>query len=116
MESSVPKDVESPLPLHPLTYEILLILLDGPVHAYRIVKRIEKESGGGPRVLPANLYRRLRDMLDAGWIEELPVPEADRRHRDFQLTSLGRGVLSAEVRRLEAAVAMARGKGMLPRT
>ena len=58
-------------------------------------------------MLPANLYRRLRDMLARGLVREIDgADEAhdDRNRRTFALTELGRRVAIAETNRLEALV------------
>ena len=102
------RSVDDFLPLHPFELRILLVLAEGPAHGYPIVKAIEEKDGTWKRVLPANLYRRLRDMLAAGLVTEIdPGDEAhedDRQRRTFELTELGRRVAVAETNRLEALV------------
>lgn len=107
-------DVASLLPLHPLDFRILLALHGGQSHAYAIVAAIEAESADGPRIYPANLYRRLRDLTASGLLEEQAVPPGagQRRKRDFRLTALGRQVLRAEVARMEGLLAAARQLGV----
>lgn len=91
------------LPLHPLEFRILLVLLDGPAHGYRVVKEIEAGPHHGT-LYPANLYRRIRDLRDRGLLEEASAPpdaaEEDGRRRYFQVTEAGRSVARAEARRL----------------
>jgi DNA-binding PadR family transcriptional regulator len=103
---------EGLLPLHPFELRILLVLADGPAHGYPIIKAIEAKDGPWKRVLPANLYRRLRDMRERGLVREVPAPadapDDDRPRRTFALTGLGRRVAVAETRRLEALVADAK--------
>jgi DNA-binding PadR family transcriptional regulator len=99
--------VEDFLPLHPFELRILLVLAaEGPSHGYPIIKSIEEKDGTWKRVLPANLYRRLRDMLARGLVREVDVvdgaPEDDRQRRTFALTELGRRVAVAETHRIEA--------------
>ena len=109
-------DVHAFLPLHPLEFRILLVLLGGASHGYRIVKEIEAREGR-ERVWPANLYRRIRDLLASGLIEEAPAPRgeaADGRRSYVRVTNLGRRVARAEARRLEALVADARARRLLP--
>lgn len=107
------------LPLHPLEFRILLVLLDGASHGYRIVKAIEERVADGTRIYPANLYRRIRDLLDKGLIEESPAPkgeEADARRTYVRMSALGRRVARAEAKRLEALVSDARDHRLLERT
>ena len=103
---------EELLPLHPFELRILLVLAKGPAHGYPIIQAIEERDGSWKRVLPANLYRRLRDMLARGLVAEVdpPVgsPDDERGRRTFALTELGRQVALAETRRLEALVRDAR--------
>ena len=99
------------LPLHPFELRILLALADGPAHGYPIIKAIEEKDGSWKRVLPANLYRRLRELSARGLVVEVEPdggPADDRARRTFALTDLGRRVAVAETRRLEALVADAR--------
>jgi DNA-binding PadR family transcriptional regulator len=100
------------LPLHPLELRILLAVIDGPSHAYRIVKEIESAEGDRFKVHPANLYRRIRDLAAKGLIEEVRTPhgeEASDRSRTFYSpTRLGRQVVHAEAARLEELLRNAR--------
>lgn len=99
------------LPLHPFDLRILLALTEGPAHGYPIIKAIEEKDGSWKRVLPANLYRRLRELSARGLVVEVEAdgaPSDDRARRTFALTKLGRSVAMAETRRLEALVADAR--------
>jgi DNA-binding PadR family transcriptional regulator len=110
------QDPEAFLPLHPLEFRILLVLLGGASHGYRIVKEIEEREGGG-RIWPANLYRRIRDLLAKGLIEETTVPRgevADGRRSYVRVSALGRRVAQAEARRLAELVADARAHRLLP--
>lgn len=102
--------------MHPLEFRILLALLDGPSHGYRIVKAIEDRVGGRRRIYPANLYRRIRDLLERGLLEETGTPAgevADGRRTYVGLSGLGRRVARAEAERLEALVADARESRLL---
>jgi DNA-binding PadR family transcriptional regulator len=114
--SGARRAVEAHLPLHPLEFRILLVLLEGPSHGYRIVKAIEERVGSRRRIYPANLYRRIRDLLGKGLIEEAaaPVDEAgDGRRSYVGVSDLGRRVARAEAERLEALVADARERQLL---
>jgi len=92
------------LPLHPLEFRILMALLSGPSYGSRIVEEIETRERG-MRLYPANLFRRIRDLLARGVLEETTGPEgADPRRSYVRLTELGRAVARAEARRLRALV------------
>ncbi len=100
------------LPLHPLELRILLAVLNGPSHGYRIVKEVEAVEGGRFSLYPANLYRRIRDLAGQGLLIEVDAPEgedgSDQRRTYFGVTALGREVVRAEVVRLEELVRDAR--------
>ena len=104
------------LPLHPLEFRILLILLDGPSHGYAVVQEIEGREGESGKIYPANLYRRIRDLLAKGLVEDALPPEGespDPRRRYFGMTELGRRVARAEAERLGEILAEARERGLL---
>jgi DNA-binding PadR family transcriptional regulator len=100
---------EEHLPLHPLEFRILLVLIGGPSHGYRIVQEIEAREAGRSPIYPANLYRRIRALAAAGLIEEVAPPagaeEEDPRRRYLGVTGLGRAVARAEAERLRDLVA-----------
>ena len=109
-------DPASFLPLHPLEFRILLVLLDGPAHGYRIVKEIETREKELSSIYPGNLYRRIRDLLAKGLLEEAAPPtglDADPRRKYFAPTSLGEAVAKAEGQRLQTLVREARALGVI---
>jgi DNA-binding PadR family transcriptional regulator len=107
------------LPLSPLEFRILLALRDGCRHGYAIVKDVEARAGDRKTIYPANLYRRIRNLLAAGLIAEAAAPKGsepdDDRHRKyFRLTPLGLDVAQAEAERLEDLLSEAREAQLLP--
>jgi DNA-binding PadR family transcriptional regulator len=107
------KDPIQEIPMHPLEFQTLLVLLDGNLHGYGIAKKIEAREGGVTKILPTNLYRRLRDLAKKGLISE-SQDEAGGPRKLFRITPYGREVARAEARRLEALVRLARGRDLLP--
>ena len=103
--------IERLLPLHPEAFRILLVLRTGELHGYALVKELEKDPGRPGRVLPANLYRRIRTLRDQGLIAETDHrpdrAEDDERRRYFRVTELGERVARAEARRLRGLLAEA---------
>jgi DNA-binding PadR family transcriptional regulator len=101
--------IDALLPLHPEVFRILVVLREGPAHGYALVKELEKDAGRPGRVLPANLYRRMRTLLEQGLIEETEVAvdpeEDDERRRYFRVTRRGEIVARAEAHRLQALLA-----------
>ena len=101
-------DATTYLPLHPLDFRILLAVFDGPSYGTRIVDEIEAREGAHTRIYPANLFRRIRDLLAKGILEEAPAPEGtDPRRTYVRLTRLGHSVVVAEGQRLRELVAEA---------
>jgi DNA-binding PadR family transcriptional regulator len=107
---------DSPPPLKPIVFHILLVLMDGERHGWTIVREIEKRMGG-QKVLPANLYRTLRTMLRDDLIEESDRrPDQaldDERRRYFRITPAGLRTARLEAERLDALVAEARSRRLL---
>lgn len=101
--------IERHLPLHPEAFRILVQLRAGELHGYALVKELERDPGRPGRVLPANLYRRIRALLEQELIAESdvrPDPELDdERRRYFTITPLGESVARAEAHRLRALLA-----------
>lgn len=99
------------LPLHPEAFRILTVLHGQELHGYHIVKELERDPGRPGKVMPANLYRRLRTLLADGLLEETEGPageDVDDRRRYFAVTALGRAVALAEAGRMEALLREAR--------
>jgi len=101
------------IPMHPLEFQVLLVLMDGDLHGYGIAKEIEEKDTGLGRIFPTNLYRRLRDMAGKGLLTEAGNP-AGAQKRLFRITRFGREVAGAEAERMEALVRSARGHRLLP--
>ena len=104
------------LPLHPLAFRVLMAVADGPSFGAEIVELIEAQERSA-RLYPANLYRRIRDLLAEGLLQECARPDgADPRRTYVQLTPLGRSVARAEALRLRALVTDARAVRLLEDT
>ncbi len=111
------KDPRSFLPLRPIEFEILLVLVGGDAHGYGIIKEAgERWPGVGP-METGTLYRALRRLTVAGMVrpaEREPIAGGkDERRRYFAITPFGRSVATAEARRLEAQVDVARDRELL---
>ena len=109
------RTIEDHLPLHPLEFRILMSLLGGASFGTRIVETIETADDATQKLYPANLYRRIRDLMSAGLIEDAPAPNgSDPRRSYVRLTRRGRAVAGAEARRLRDLVADAARHHLLP--
>lgn len=98
--------------LSPNAVLILATLADGYRHGYAIRRAIESRTEGAVRLGVTTLYRLLRQLLEAGMVEESarrPLPQFDdERRRYFSITTPGRRALRAELRKLERVLAAAR--------
>ncbi len=99
-------DIRDELPLAPRDLLILAVLAEGPSHGYGLIKAVEERSEAGVLLDPANLYRALRRMRDLGWVEE--AGDGGGRRRMHRITTKGRTIVSAELRRLERLLVQAR--------
>ena len=98
------------LPLSPAALHILLSLAGEDRHGYGIMQEVARQSDGQYKLGPGTLYDNLQKLLTQGLVEPSPRPPAhdDPRRRYYRLNSFGRGVLGAEVSRLETVVREAR--------
>ena len=111
------RDPRDKLPLRPIEFEILLVLVGGDSHGYAIIQEAqERWPGNGPRET-GTLYRALRRLAKAGMVvpsDRRPTAGAhDERRRYFAITPFGKSVAAAEARRLEAQVNVARNRELL---
>ena len=111
------EDYSSFLPLSPAALHILLSLAGEDRHGYGIMQEIARQSEGQYKLGPGTLYDNLQKLMTQGLVELSPRPPAhdDPRRRYYRLTPFGRGVLSAEVARLETVIREARVHLRTPR-
>ena len=100
------KEVSPFLPLSPATLHILLSLAGEEMHGYAIMQEVQRQSEGKYKLGPGTLYDNLQKLMDRGLVAELGrrTGDDDPRRRYYKLSSLGRGVLTAEIARLEDVV------------
>ena len=107
----VGRDETSFLPLALSVFHILVVLADGEAHGYAIMQEVAARSNGSVRLGPGTLYGAISRLLKDGLIEESdvkPGPSDDPRRRYYRLTNFGQRVLTAEIRRMEELVRLAR--------
>jgi DNA-binding PadR family transcriptional regulator len=94
------------LPLSPATLHILLSLAADELHGYAIMQEVQRQSEGKYKLGPGTLYDNLQKMIERRLVEELGQRpgDDDPRRRYYRLSSLGRGVLAAEIARLDGVV------------
>ena len=100
------EEVSPFLPLSPATLHILLSLASEEMHGYAIMQEVQRQSEGKYKLGPGTLYDNLQKLMERGLVEELGrrPEDDDPRRRYYKLSSLGRGVLTAEIARLEDVV------------
>ena len=117
MTKKAESHVRAFLPLRPVEFQVLLVLADGDLHGYGIIRETERRTEGELILEPGTLYRALRRMVAAGLVNEAarkPVSDSDdERRRYFAITELGRKVAAAEATRMERLVAAARHSALL---
>ncbi|MDI6098421.1 PadR family transcriptional regulator [Actinoplanes sp. NEAU-A12] len=86
------------------SYFVLAALLDGRLHGYAVIKRVEELSGGRVKLAAGSLYSVVDRLLGEGLIvadgEEIINGRARRYYR---LTEEGRAVLTEAADRLAEA-------------
>jgi len=89
------------LPLNPAALHILLALAGEDLHGYAIMQEVSRQSEGRYKLGPGTLYYNLQRLLDQRLVQERAQ---DSRRRYYHLSALGRGVLTAEISRLESMI------------
>ena len=109
------KPYESLLPLTPISFEVLLALLEGDLHGYAILQAVETRLDGKLPMRTGTLYRALARLMDEGLIDRADAgADEDPRRRHYTITPLGRDTVKAEARRLADMVDAARAHRLLP--
>jgi DNA-binding PadR family transcriptional regulator len=100
------EDLSTLLPLSPATLHILLSLAGDDLHGYAIMQEVLRQSEGQYKLGPGTLYDNLQRLIERRFVQELGhrAGDDDPRRRYYRLTSRGRGVLAAELARLEGVV------------
>ena len=86
------------------TYLVLTSLLDGPLHGYAIIKRVEELSDGRVRLAAGTLYAALDRLDDEGLVSMQSEETVNgRARRYYALTDQGGAALRAEAARMAQA-------------
>jgi DNA-binding PadR family transcriptional regulator len=108
-------DFHAFLPLSPAELHILLALASEDLHGYGIMQEVARQSQGRYKLGPGTLYDNLKKLMNHRLVEESARANAasasasdredrdsrDARRRYYRLSNTGRGVLAAEVERLD---------------
>ncbi|GIH18400.1 PadR family transcriptional regulator [Rugosimonospora africana] len=91
-------------PMREPTYLALTSLLDGPLHGYAIIKRVEELSRGRVRLAAGTLYAALDRLTDEGLVRvDSEETVNGRARRYYGLTGEGGAALRAEATRMVEA-------------
>ena len=114
----MPHDIDTLLPLPPVTFHILVALADEDRHGYAIMQDIAQRTEGAIKLGAGTLYRSIQRMLEQGLVAEISTRPAremdDERRRYYRITPFGRTVAKAEARRLAQMLKLARASGFAP--
>src|SRR5436305_3630157 len=95
----------TPSPLTPALFNVLLALADGEKHGYAILKEVDEQTAGEVQLSTGTLYGIIKRLLTDGLIVESrnrpAADEDDQRRRYYRLTDDGRKVAVAEAERME---------------
>ena len=114
----MPDDYTPHLPLSPASLHILLALAGEDRHGYGIMQDVVRQSEGRYKLGPGTLYDNLQKLTEQGLIETVSASRGanqDSRRKYYRLTRFGRGVLEADVARLERVLREARAHSLAPK-
>lgn len=94
-----------------VAFSILLALSLKPRHGYEIIKQIKEDSDGKINLGPGALYTSIKQLREAGLIQEEATQ--DQRRRYYRLTAKGVYALAMEIEYYESAVKLARERNPL---
>ncbi|MEZ5320043.1 MAG: helix-turn-helix transcriptional regulator [Vicinamibacterales bacterium] len=103
--------------LTPITFEVLLSLIDGPQHGYGIKLDIEARTAGEISLGSGTLYQAIQRLEREGLIAATRAAAGSgdpRRGRSYKLLPAGRAAMQAHLRRLSRVVDYARARRLLP--
>lgn len=95
--------------LTPLMFQILVALSQQDRHGYGILQEIEERTEGAFQVGAGSLYRAIRQLVDAGLVQETePAERTHSQRRYYRLTESGRVRAEADARVFDDMVSWAR--------
>lgn len=108
-----PRDL---LPLKPIELLILTMLTAGERHGYGLRRDIVAHTEGRVSLEAGNLYRHIRNLQQAGLVDETEPKAAagdDERRIYYRLQPFGKKVLAAELQRLRDLIRIAEDSRVL---
>ena len=107
---------DTPGPMKPASFHILLVLAGSSSHGLGIAKAVDEATEGAMTLGPGTLYRALKELMLEGLIVEIDPPESsgDPRRRFYEITPTGLQRARAEAERLATLVRIAQRNAVLP--
>lgn len=89
-----------------LTEAVFYILLSlyKPLHGYGIMQNVKALSNERVNLGAGTLYGAINTLLEKNWIKSYDG-EKDSRKKEYEITDLGKQVVSGEIARLEELIA-----------
>jgi DNA-binding PadR family transcriptional regulator len=89
-----------------LTEAVFYILLSlyKPLHGYGIMQNVKELSNERVNLGAGTLYGAINTLLEKNWIKSIDG-EKDSRKKEYEITALGKKVISGEIVRLEELIA-----------
>jgi DNA-binding PadR family transcriptional regulator len=89
-----------------LTEAVFYILLSlyKPLHGYGIMQNVKELSSERVNLGAGTLYGAINTLLEKNWIKSINVGK-DSRKKEYEITALGKEVISGEIARLEELIA-----------
>jgi DNA-binding PadR family transcriptional regulator len=89
-----------------ISFSVMMALSLKPRHGYEIMQQVAADSDGKIKLGPGSLYTSVKQLTEAGLIEEMPFEDARRRY--YRLTKKGWDRLNAELAYFDKTVQLAR--------
>jgi DNA-binding PadR family transcriptional regulator len=95
-------------------FQILVAVGPDEKHGYAVMQELDEV--GGSSIGPGTLYRSIKQLLEAGLLEETQREvESDPRRRYYRVTEAGAAAASVEAERLAKLVSHAEKGGLFRR-
>ena len=107
------KPKQTPNPLTPAVFQILLSLAAGPRHGYAIMKEVAEQTDGELRLGPGKLYYSIQRLLENELIEEIVADNDAKNRRPYRITAAGRAAARAEAQRLRKTLQLAADRRLI---
>jgi DNA-binding PadR family transcriptional regulator len=91
-----------------VSFSVLFALSLQPRHGYEIMKQVDQDSNGKIKLGPGALYGTVKQLREAGLIQEIQSNNATDRRRSYKLSAAGWERLNRELDYYKATISLAR--------